>query len=94
MRALWKILERMDSMERCLSQLLTILENSKQSEILDEGSWIDSNEVMQYLNISRSTFYRLKKEGIIVARKIGKRAYYFKSDLKKAFSKSIQKGKI
>jgi predicted DNA-binding transcriptional regulator AlpA len=84
----------MDSIERKLSQLLTIMQDGKQEDAYEDSVWIDSNEVMQYLNISRSTFYRLKKEGIIVARKIGKRAYYFKSDLKKAFSKSIQKGRI
>lgn len=57
------------------------------------GKLMDAREVMDYLQISRSTFFRLKKKGLLPHRKIGSRDYFIRSNLAEALKLSIRKGR-
>ncbi len=54
---------------------------------------MDAGEVMDYLGISRSTFFRLKKKGLLPHCKLGGRAYFIIRHLDEALAQSIRKGR-
>lgn len=92
MKMMREILKSLNRLERLLSEKQINLPLDQSDNMGDD--WMDNVEVMEYLNISRSTFYRLQREKVIVARKVGKRSYFFKSDLMHAFMKSTKKGRL
>lgn len=46
-----------------------------------EGEWLDSLQVMKFLNIQRTAFFAQAGEGNWIVQKRGKRNYYLKSSL-------------
>lgn len=55
---------------------------------------LDIGEVLALLGISESKYYRLVREGKLRPRKLGKRHYYYRSDLHKELEESRRKGRI
>lgn len=55
---------------------------------------LEINEVLDKLGISESKYYRLVRDGKLRPRKLGKRHYYYLSDLHEQLEKSRQKGRI
>jgi predicted DNA-binding transcriptional regulator AlpA len=50
---------------------------------LEEEKWLDALEMQQQFHISRSTLYRLKKEGQLRPSRLGKKDYYAFSEVVK-----------
>jgi len=46
-----------------------------------EGEWLDSLQVMEFLNIQRSAFFAQSGEGNWIVQKRGKQKFYLKSSL-------------
>jgi len=55
---------------------------------------LEINEVLDKLGISESKYYRLVRDGKLRPRKLGKRHYYYLSDLHEQLEKSRQKGRV
>ncbi|WP_286856489.1 MULTISPECIES: helix-turn-helix transcriptional regulator [Sphingobacterium] len=55
---------------------------------------LEINEVLDKLGISESKYYRLVRDGKLRPRKLGKRHYYYLSDLHEQLEESRQKGRI
>lgn len=55
---------------------------------------MDIQEVMDYLGIAKTTYYRLVKNGELTPRRKGRRHYYYRSDLRAALAESVRRGKI
>ncbi|WP_342333162.1 hypothetical protein [Pedobacter sp. FW305-3-2-15-E-R2A2] len=47
----------------------------------EEGEWLDSFQVMKFLNIQRTAFFAQAGEGNWIVQKRGKRNFYLKSSL-------------
>jgi hypothetical protein len=61
---------------------------------LSQTEWLDRQGVMDYLQISYRTYYRLRASGLIVPQRIGGRDYYFLPELTEQLKESIRKGRI
>ncbi len=55
---------------------------------------LDIADVLDKLGISESKYYRLVREGKLRPRKLGKRHYYYLSDLHQQLEESRRKGRI
>lgn len=55
---------------------------------------MDIQEVMDYLGIARTTYYRLVKNGELTPRRKGRRHYYYRSDLRAALTESVRRGRV
>lgn len=55
---------------------------------------LDIADVLYKLGISESKYYRLVREGKLRPRKLGKRHYYYLSDLHQQLEESRRKGRI
>lgn len=55
---------------------------------------LEINEVLDKLGISESKYYRLVRDGKLRPRKLGKRHYYYLSDLHQQLEESRRKGRI
>ncbi|WP_104381367.1 AlpA family transcriptional regulator [Sphingobacterium sp. HMA12] len=55
---------------------------------------LEINDVLDKLGISESKYYRLVREGKLRPRKLGKRHYYYLSDLHGQLEESRRKGRI
>lgn len=61
---------------------------------IPQGTWLDRQGVMDYLQISYRTYYRLKAKGTLQPHRFGGRDYYFIAQLDKARDESIRRGRI
>jgi len=92
---LHSILLVLRNIEACLKTLVNQSVQPQQVLTdLNSEHWMDRQAVQAYLQISERTFFRLKKEGILQARRIGGRDYFYKSQLLAAMQISINKGRI
>lgn len=55
------------------------------TQLFKNEEWLTTEEVMQYLNVSRSTMYRLRKRQIIPSLKVGNMPMYPKLLLNRVF---------
>jgi len=60
----------------------------------DLNHMLDIADVLDKLGISESKYYRLVREGKLRPRKLGKRHYYYLSDLHQQLEESRRKGRI
>lgn len=100
-RSLIEILHRL---ERLLSLLLVFLIECRAQILLEANDadreprnledWMDRQQVMDYLKISKSTLRRLKINKELQGRKLGGREYFFKKDIERALQISIRKGRL
>ncbi|SDO47389.1 hypothetical protein SAMN05421820_11582 [Pedobacter steynii] len=72
---------------RRIEQILQRFFEFKEKQMLQEQAalqpdeWLDSLQVMELLNISPRTFYRLAKVSNWITKQIGARKYYLKSSI-------------
>lgn len=78
--------------ERCCHCPNVLLPQVRTAKDLPE--WMNMQDVLKYLSISRTTFFSLKKKGIIIPHKMGGTDYYLPHELDAALRLSIKKGKI
>lgn len=77
------------------SQPRTILSSfPRTSSPLSRGEWLDRQGVMEYLQISDRTYYRLKANGKIQPHRIGQRDYYYIPELAEPLRESIRRGRV
>lgn len=95
-----KILEALLRIEQQISQgreqATTRNTNAPVKEIADTeplAEVMDRHEIMAYLQISKRSFYRLKAKGLLPARRVGGRDYFYKKDIREAMEKALQQGK-
>jgi excisionase family DNA binding protein len=55
-----------------------------EAQLIQEERPLTPNEAMQYLSMSRATFYRYVGKGLIPQAMLGNKVYYYKSDLDNA----------
>lgn len=55
---------------------------------------MDMQEVMDYLGITRSTYFRLVKNGELAPRRKGRRHYFYRRDLHAALAESVRRGRV
>ena len=94
---LHNILLALHNIETYLKTLITTVAPQQEQQIvtdLNAEQWMDRQAVQAYLQISERTFFRLKKEGILQAQKIGGRDYFYKPQLLAAMQLNINKGRI
>lgn len=71
-------------------KILTTLEQIElklnPSQIIEspKDEWLDNYDMMNKFHISKTTLYRLKKEGFIKASNLGKKEFYLLSEVEKA----------
>jgi len=53
-----------------------------------------AGEVMDYLGITKTTYYRLIKNGELRPRRKGRRHYYYRRDLQAALAESVRRGRV
>ncbi|WP_316735763.1 helix-turn-helix domain-containing protein [Pedobacter aquatilis] len=63
-------------LDQILELLFKILAELKQREPEQEEVWLDSAALKQRLNISDRTVYRMRKNGLVVARQLSGKWYY------------------
>jgi len=94
---LHSILLALHNIETYLKTLVSAAAHQQQQQIitdLNAGQWMDRQAVQAYLQISERTFFRLKKQGVLQAQRIGGRDYFYKPQLVAAMQISINKGRI
>lgn len=62
--------------------------------ILPGTEWLDRQGVMDYLQISARTYYRLRAQGTLQPHRFGRRDYYFIPELAEPLKESIRRGRI
>jgi len=55
---------------------------------------MDMQEVMDYLGIARSTYFRMVKNGELCPRRKGRRHYFYRRDLRAALAESVRRGRV
>lgn len=58
-----------------------------EAKLVQEERPLTAKEAMEYLSMSRATFYRYVGKGLIPQALLGERVYYYKSDLDNAIVK-------
>ena len=72
-----------------LTQLVKTLVNSEPIPEPDEIRFYGDRELAKYLNCNIQTIYRLKRAGKIPFKKYGRKYYYLRSEIDKAFSGKV-----
>jgi hypothetical protein len=92
---LHSILQVLRNIEACLKIIINQpVEQQRVLTDLNAEQWMDRQAVQTYLQISERTFFRLKKDGVLKAQRIGGRDYFYKPNLMAALQVSILKGRI
>jgi predicted DNA-binding transcriptional regulator AlpA len=73
-----------------LLHLEDLAEQGFQPALENKEEWLDAMDMLQKLHISRSTLYRLKKEGHLVPTKLGKKEFYLFSDVKRTLKDRLK----
>ena len=55
---------------------------------------LDINDVLDYLGITRATYFRMVRHGELAPRRKGRRHYYYRSDLRAALAQSVRRGRL
>lgn len=58
-----------------------------------QGELVLKEDVLEFLKISASTYHRFKRDKILIPVKIGKRDYFYKSDLIELVAERKRKGR-
>jgi hypothetical protein len=98
------LIELLHRLEQLLSLLLVYLIEYRNQILLEADDtdrephnledWMDRQQVMDYLKISKSTLRRLKINNELQGRKLGGREYFFKKDIERALQISIRRGRL
>ena len=69
-----------------LTNLVETLVNVEPQPAPDEVRFVGDRELANYLNCNIQTIYRLKKSGKLPIHKYGRKYYYLRSEIDKAFA--------
>lgn len=98
MNRICDLLEVITSLLQAILKHITEEMNKIPAETLDTADeldhMLDIAHVLDKLGISESKYYRLVREGKLRPRKLGKRHYYYLSDLHQQLEESRRKGRI
>jgi len=98
MNRICDLLEVITSLLQAILKYITEEMNKIPTETLDTAAeldhMLDIAHVLDKLGISESKYYRLVREGKLRPRKLGKRHYYYLSDLHQQLEESRRKGRI
>lgn len=95
MKQLNYIIEILIRMETKLAKIWEkIPSNSTDKASLSAQNLLTRTVAAQNLNVSLSTFDRMKKQGIVTPIRINNTDYYLKENLDEAYQISIKKGKL
>ncbi|MGJ1536492.1 helix-turn-helix transcriptional regulator [Sphingobacterium multivorum] len=98
MNRICDLLEVITSLLQAILKHITEEMNKIPAEALDTADeldhMLDIAHVLDKLGISESKYYRLVREGKLRPRKLGKRHYYYLSDLHQQLEESRRKGRI
>jgi len=70
-----------EELDSSLKKLYNRIEQLVQENSSNTDRWLRTNEVANYLNISKSRVYKFKAEGLISCRKIGGINYYDRREI-------------
>ncbi|MDF2516624.1 MAG: hypothetical protein K0R59_1920 [Sphingobacterium sp.] len=92
------LLEVISSLLQAILRYITEEMNQDRVEAVDTAAeldhMLDIAHVLDKLGISESKYYRLVRDGKLRPRKLGKRHYYYLSDLHEQLEESRRKGRI
>lgn len=88
-RAIVHLLEEISTHTATLAEAAPAAYGSAEPERL-----LDMQEVIDYLGIDRSTYFRLVKNGELTPRRKGRRHYYYRGDLHAALAESVRRGRV
>ena len=92
------LLEVISSLLQAILRYITEEINQDRVEAVDTAAeldhMLDIAHVLDKLGISESKYYRLVRDGKLRPRKLGKRHYYYLSDLHEQLEESRRKGRI
>lgn len=88
-RAIVHLLEKISTHTALLAEAAPAAYTPAEPETL-----MDIQEVMEYLGIAKTTYYRLVKNGELTPRRKGRRHYYYRSDLRAALTESVRRGRV
>lgn len=71
--------ENYENIKEIVELLRIIVHNPRIEKVPEE--WLDALDVMNYLRIGSSTFYRLRKSENWKSKKIGNKPHYLKSSI-------------
>jgi hypothetical protein len=98
MNRICDLLEVISSLLQAILKYITEEMNKVPTETVDASAelehMLDITHVLDKLGISESKYYRLVREGKLRPRKLGKRHYYYLSDLHQQLEESRRKGRI
>lgn len=98
MNRICDLLEVITSLLQAILKHITEEMNKIPDETVDTAAeldhMLDIAHVLDKLGISESKYYRLVREGKLRPRKLGKRHYYYLSDLHQQLEESRRKGRI
>lgn len=81
-------------LEQISTHTATLAEATPNAYTAEPEKLMDIQEVMDYLGIARTTYYRLVKNGELTPRRKGRRHYYYRHDLKAALTESVRRGRV
>ena len=98
MNRICDLLEVISSLLQAILRHITEEMNKIPAETGDRPAELDHmleiTDVLDKLGISESKYYRLVRDGKLRPRKLGKRHYYYLSDLHEQLEESRRKGRI
>lgn len=93
-------MKRIDQLIELLRAIYTLLQQYTESHPVppgaqaEPGEYLEPWEVQKRLGISERTFYRHLKQGVLVPRRVGKRIFFYPSDLEAAIRESKRRGRL
>ena len=88
-RAMVCLLEQISAHTATLAQAAPAAYNNAEPEKL-----MEINDVLDYLGITRNTYFRMVKKGELTPRRKGRRHYYYRTDLRAALTTSVRRGRV
>nr|MBC7614379.1 hypothetical protein [Pseudopedobacter sp.] len=67
-----------------LHRIEALAEQGVRPTLANSDEWLDAVDMLQKFHISRTTLYRLKKQGHLVPKKLGKKEFYLLSDVQRS----------
>jgi excisionase family DNA binding protein len=86
--------ERLESIEKCLKDLLSLKENLQHQILkkdIDEDTKLTTDHLAEYLGCSKATVLRYKRDGVFPFYQAGRSFYFKKHEIDQALSSTKKK---
>ena len=72
-----------------LHRIEALAEQGFQPALANNDEWLDALDMLKKFHISRTTLYRLKKQGHLMPKKLGKKEFYLLSEVQRSLKDRV-----